>query len=74
VGGSIDFGPGFIAGTRAADAAPGLPEAMLVAVLDPTVYGLAAATRHSEPTAIAFQLPCSGVTAKAPPAGERAHP
>jgi hypothetical protein len=64
VGGSIGVGAGSIAGMRAADAASGLPEAMLVGVSDSHVYGLAAKTRHSEPTEIVFQLPRSGVTAK----------
>lgn len=37
---------------------------MLVAVSDTMVYGFAAATRHSEPSRLAFQLPRRGITAK----------
>lgn len=55
---------GSLGGARAADAASGLPAKMLVAVSDTMVYGFAAATRHSDPTALVFQLPRSGITAK----------
>jgi hypothetical protein len=57
VGDAIGLGAGSIAGMHANDAASGLPVSMLVAVSPTTVYGLAAKTRHSEPTAILFQLP-----------------
>jgi hypothetical protein len=64
VGESVGVGAGSLAGMRAADAASGLPDKMLVGVSATTVYGFAAPTRHDEPTALAFQLPRSGVTAK----------
>ena len=49
---------------RAADAASGLPAKMVVAVSATTVYGFAAPARHDEPTALAFQVPRAGLTAK----------
>ena len=44
-------------GQHAHDAASTLPAQMLVGVSETTVYGLAARTRTSEPTALVFQLP-----------------
>jgi hypothetical protein len=64
IGESVGTGAGALAGMRAADAASGLPSKMLVGVSDTTVYGFAAPTRHSEPTALAFQVPRAGLTAK----------
>jgi hypothetical protein len=64
VGESVGVGAGSLAGMQAADAASGLPDKMLVGVSATTVYGFAAPTRHSEPTALAFQVPRDGVTAK----------
>lgn len=64
VGESVGTGAGSLAGMRAADAASGLPAKMLVGVSATTVYGFAAPTRHDEPTALAFQLPRAGLTAK----------
>jgi hypothetical protein len=64
IGESVGVGAGSLAGMHAADAASGLPANMLVGVSDTTVYGFAAKTRHDEPTALAFQVPRSGVTAK----------
>ena len=64
VGESVGVGAGSLAGMRAADAASGLPDKMLVGVSATTVYGFAAPSRHAEPTTLAFQLPRSGVTAK----------
>jgi hypothetical protein len=64
VGESVGVGAGSLAGMRAADAASGLPEKMLVGVSATTVYGFAAPTRHDEPTALAFQVPRDGLTAK----------
>jgi hypothetical protein len=49
---------------HAADAASGLPAKMLVGVSATIVYGFAAPTRHSEPTALAFQVPRAGLTVK----------
>ena len=53
---------GSLAGAHAADARSGLPAAMLVGVSATMVYGLAASTRHSEPTALVFQIPRAGLT------------
>jgi hypothetical protein len=64
IGESAGVGAGSLAGMRAADAASGLPAQMLVAVSETMVYGFAARTRHDEPTALAFQVPRSSLTAK----------
>ena len=64
VGEALGTGAGALAGMRAADASSGLPDKMLIGVSDTTVYGLAASTRHSEPTGLAFQVPRAGLTAK----------
>jgi hypothetical protein len=64
VGESAGMATGSLAGMRAADAASGLPAKMLIGVSATTVYGFAAPTRHSEPTALAFQVPRSGITVK----------
>jgi hypothetical protein len=64
VGEAVGTGAGALAGMRAADARSGLPDQMLIGVSETTVYGFAAPTRHSEPTALAFQVPRAGVTAK----------
>jgi hypothetical protein len=58
------LGAGSVAGMRAADAASGLPANMLVGVSATTVYGFAAPTSQDEPTALAFQVPRDGLTAK----------
>lgn len=63
-GGSVGTAAGSLAGMRAADAASGLPAKMLVGVSATTVYGFAAPTRHDEPTALAFQLARTALTAK----------
>jgi hypothetical protein len=55
---------GALAGMRAADAVSGLPAYMLVGVSATTVYGFAGRSRRQEPTALAFQLPLAGLTAK----------
>jgi hypothetical protein len=60
----VGTGAGALAGMRAADARSGLAPNMLVAVSETTVYGFAAPTRRSEPTALAFQVPRAGLTAK----------
>jgi hypothetical protein len=64
VGEAIGVGVGSLGGMDAADAASGLPAKMLVAVSPTTVYGFAAATRHSEPTAVVFQVERDGLEAK----------
>ncbi len=57
-------GVGSIAGMRAADARSGLPASMLIGVSATMVYGFAAATRHSEPASVVFQIPRAGLTVK----------
>ena len=57
VGEAIGVVGGSMIGRHAHDEASTLPAQMLVGVSETTVYGLAARTRHSEPTAIVFQLP-----------------
>jgi hypothetical protein len=64
LGDAIGTVGGALAGGRAAGAASGLPREMLVAVSDTTVYGLATASRRSEPSALVFQLPRSRLTVK----------
>jgi hypothetical protein len=64
VGDAVGVGVGSLAGMAAADASSELPNQMLVGVSETMVYGFAAPTRHSEPTALAFQVPRSGITAK----------
>jgi hypothetical protein len=64
VGDAIGTVAGFEAGHRVHDAASGLPAEMLVGVSDTTVYGFAARSRRSEPTALVFKLPRAGLTAK----------
>jgi hypothetical protein len=58
------LGAGSIAGRRAAGAASGLPENMLVGVTPTMVYGFAARSRRSEPTALVFQAPRAGLSVK----------
>ena len=58
------MGVGSIAGRHAASAASGLPASMLVGVTATMVYGFAAPTRHSEPTALVFQVPRAGLSVK----------
>jgi hypothetical protein len=53
-----------LAGMRAADAASGLPDTMLVGVTATTVYGFAGRSRRAVPTELAFQVPRAGLTAK----------
>jgi hypothetical protein len=64
VGEGVGVGAGSLAGTRATDAASGLPDKMLVGVSETAVYGFAAPSRHDEPTALAFQMPRSDVSAR----------
>ena len=62
--GAIGMGAGSVAGMRSASARSGLPPRMLVGVTATTVYGFAAATRHSQPTALVFQVPRASLTVK----------
>jgi hypothetical protein len=64
LGDAIGVAAGSIAGQHASDRASGLPAMMLVGVSATTVYGLAAATRHSQPTELVFQVPRSGLSVK----------
>jgi hypothetical protein len=63
-GGGSGPGAGSVAGMRAADARSGLPASMLIGVSATMVYGFAAATRHSEPTSLVFQVPRGGLTVR----------
>jgi hypothetical protein len=63
-GEAAGLGLGSVAGMRAADARSGLPARMLIGVSARMVYGFAAATRHSEPTSLVFQIPRAGLTVK----------
>jgi hypothetical protein len=63
-GDAVGLGVGSIAGMRAADARSGLPANMLIGVSATTVYGFAAATRHSEPTSLVFQVPRASLSVK----------
>lgn len=58
---------GSMLGRRAVTAASGLPARMLVGVSARSVYGLAAPTRHSEPTALLFDVARSGLTVRVRP-------
>ena len=64
LGDALGLAAGSIIGQRAADRASGLPATMLVGVSATTVYGLAASTRHSEPTELVFQVPREGLSVK----------
>jgi hypothetical protein len=60
----VGLAAGSLAGMNAADAASGLPAKMLVAVSTTTVYGFAAPSRRSAPTALVFQLPLADLTVR----------
>jgi hypothetical protein len=60
--GGIGTAGGYIAGTRAHDAASGLPERMVVGVSETTIYGFAGNRAH--PKALAFRVPRAGLEAK----------
>jgi hypothetical protein len=64
IGDAVGTAGGFVAGHKVHDAASDLPAEMLVGVSDTMVYGCAAATRRSEPTALVFRVPRAGLTAK----------
>ena len=61
--GGVGAAGGYVAGTRAHDAAAGLPEQMLVGVSDSTVYAFAARSRH-HPDALVFRVPRDGLEVK----------
>jgi hypothetical protein len=60
--GGVGTAGGYLAGTRAHDAATGLPERMVVGVSQTTIYGFAGNRAH--PKALVFRLPREGVEAK----------
>jgi hypothetical protein len=64
VGDAIGTAAGSVAGMRAADAASGLPDTMLIGVTATTVYGFAGRSRREVPTELAFQVPRAGLDAK----------
>ena len=55
---------GFSAGTRAHDAATGLPENMLVAVSQERVYGFAVRHRDSPPSGLVFRVDRDAIEVK----------
>ena len=61
--GGVGTAGGYLAGTRAHDAATGLPEQMLVGVSDATVYGLAAHSRRHA-GALVFRVAREGLDVK----------
>jgi hypothetical protein len=61
---AVGTAAGSLAGMHAADAASGLPDTMLVAVTNSTVYGFAGRSRHKVPTDLAFEVPRASLTAK----------
>jgi hypothetical protein len=61
---AVGTAAGSLAGMRAADAASGLPDTMLVGVTASTVYGFTGRSRRAAPTELAFEVPRAGLTAK----------
>ena len=64
VGEAVGEEMGTIACMHAAGIRSGLPDNMLIGVSATTVYGFAAATRHSEPASLLFQIPRAQLTAR----------
>ena len=62
VAGDVGIAAGSIAGMRAADAASGLPEFVIVGVTASTVYGFGG--RRSRVGDLVFEVPRAGLTAK----------
>jgi hypothetical protein len=62
IGDAVGMVAGYEAGKHLADSESGLPSEMIVAVSASHVYGLAATTRHSEPSGIVFRMPRKGLT------------
>jgi hypothetical protein len=60
--GGVGTAGGYVAGTRAHDAASGLPERMVVAVSETMIYGFAGNRAH--PKALVFRMPREGLDAK----------
>ena len=61
---AVGTAAGSLAGMRAADAASGRPDTMLVGVTDATVYGFAGRSRHAVPSDLVFQVPRAGLTTR----------
>jgi hypothetical protein len=61
---AVGTAAGSLAGMRAADAASGLPDTMLVGVTTSRVYGFAGRSRRAAPTELAFEVPRAGLTAR----------
>ena len=70
---AVGTAAGSLAGMRAADAASGRPDTMLVGVTDATVYGFAGRSRHAVPSDLVFQVP-RGPHHESAPEGERPRP
>jgi hypothetical protein len=64
VGDAAGFAADSLVGRRAAGAASGRPDKMLVGISATRVHGFAAPSGHDEPTALAFEVPRAGLTAK----------
>lgn len=60
--GGIGTAGGYLAGTRAHDAASGLPERMVVGVSETAIYGFAGNRAH--PKALVFRVPREGLEAQ----------
>lgn len=61
LGDSVGTIGGYYAGRAAGASASALPQSMLVAVSDTTVYGFEAAHRNATPTDLVFQVPRAGL-------------
>jgi hypothetical protein len=62
--GSVGTVAGYLAGAHLSDEASGLPERMLVAVSQQTVYGFVEHTRHKEPGNLVFRVPRDSLQTK----------
>jgi hypothetical protein len=60
--GGVGTAGGYVAGTRAHDAASGLPERMVVGASETMIYGFAGNRAH--PKALVFRMPRGGLEAK----------
>ena len=60
--GGVGTAGGYVAGTRAHDAASGLPEQMLVGVSETTIYGFSGDRRHAR--ALVFRVAREGIEVK----------
>jgi hypothetical protein len=63
IGDAVGTVAGYEAGTHLAEAESGMPNEMIVGVSASAVYGFAAATRHSTPHGLVFQVPRANLTA-----------